>query len=385
MQVHLLRSEELSLQTYRDVLNVLNLFNGPITFVPSVNVSNLNQEDLEFDEVIYKDEDDFNKMLHVKFQPEYSSRSTSRIIPERARVLSWSALFSICKAYRKQQNINESAFVILLTDVPNDKNWFGGISDNGRDLFIHTGYWDYYFDGLDDFRYPIAYEVISWVLRSLTYGTPKQMIDHLHSATLGCYMDYCKDKRDVLMKMRTADICTSCMNDIAKRELSSALVSQSIETMEGIRRSMTFRDRFNIINLPSKLEIRGPMKRIHLPDLGGAIVPLNPKERAVYLVFLSRPNGIRLSELSDFTSEIRAYYERFSNESEQARIDAAIERLVNPLENNLSEVLSRIRRKFRSSVGIKMADFYIIGGASGEAKRIVLDRSLVIGDLMLND
>jgi len=379
MRVHLLRCNELPWNTYQNVVNTLNLFKGPISFVPSADAGQIELEDLEHDEVFFENEDEFNKIARV-FYSDRASSGVAGLVPIRAIVYSWPNLFSICQEYRKSMNVSDDELVVFLTEMRNDKNWFGGISENGRDLFVHTSHWDYYFKSSIDFKYPVAYEVISWVLRSLVYETSGILLDRLHEKTLGCYMDLCKDKRDVLMKMRTADICPSCMQDIAKRDLSAAIVSQCIETMEGIRRSMTFRERFEVVNRPSRLEIRGEMKRLHLLDLGADKVPLNPKERAVYLLFLKHENGIRLVDIQDHVEELADYYRRFTRDSDTKRIEQSIQRLTNPLENNLSEVLSRIRRKFRDAVGHKMAEFYCIDGPSGSEKRISLDRSLVIGE-----
>lgn len=379
MRVHLLRSSELSSKTYQNVVNLLKVFPGAITFVPSEMEDN--EEDIEYKKKIFENEKTFVVAQHITLEQRTSAVPEKYTFPREERVLGWDWFFAQCELYRTRKNIDKADLVVILSDKANDRNWFGGISDDGRNVFVHTGYWDYYFDSSIDFRYPVAYEVISWVLRSVAYESPRQMFERVHHTTIGCYMDLCTNKKDVLMKMRTADICPSCMQDIAERDLSSALVSQCIETMEGIRRSMTFRERFEIVNRPSRLEIRGEMKRIHLLDLGGEKVPLNPKERAVYLLFLKHEAGIRLANLQDHAEELAGYYRRFSIDSEPEKIEEAIQRLVNPLENNLSEVLSRIRRKFRDAVGQKMAAFYCIDGPSGSEKRISLDRSLVVGDL----
>ena len=43
----------------------------------------------------------------------------------------------------------------------------------------------------------------------------------------------------------------------------------------------------------------------------------------------------------------------------------------------LSQVISRIRRKFEDAVPEEMAKQYVIGGESGRKRRIVIDRDLV--------
>ena len=114
-----------------------------------------------------------------------------------------------------------------------------------------------------------------------------------------------------------------------------------------------------------------------MKDLGNLEINLNPSERALYLLFLNNPNGIRLPEIIDYRNELLEIYGMTTNLSDQADIINRIDRLTDVSENNVNEVLSRIRGKLKSAVGVELLDFYDIQGARGEAKKILLNRELL--------
>jgi hypothetical protein len=119
------------------------------------------------------------------------------------------------------------------------------------------------------------------------------------------------------------------------------------------------------------------MKHIFLTDFGNLCVRLNPKERALYLLFLNHPEGISIPELYDHRQELLAIYQRISVRDSPENIRRAIESLVNPLENDISINLSRIRKKFKDAVGEDLLPYYDITGEHGARKFIKLDRELV--------
>jgi hypothetical protein len=59
--------------------------------------------------------------------------------------------------------LQKEDFVILLTEVANEKNWFSALDpDNLYNGFVHTDDWEHYIDCQPQF--PIAYEVIAQIL-----------------------------------------------------------------------------------------------------------------------------------------------------------------------------------------------------------------------------
>ena len=382
MNVHLLRSPELKIETYRNVLHLLQQFPGPMHFLAC------EEDDLDFsDEVkdkIWLNKKKFEKLTIIRNQlnESYSLKSTSLSeieFPYIEKSKTWEQLFGECYQYRKLKELPSDDIVVLLTDVGNNLNWFGSVAPSMKDFFIQTSNWEHYFGNTIDIRFPIAYEVIIWVMRFFMFSDRAAIWEGVHKKPIGCIMDFCEDKSQIILKMRTADVCESCMNKIVQRDISPLYSRQFFDILDGIRNSMTFRGRASLLQQPSRIEIRGIMKRLFFVDLGGLELLLNPKEKAVYLLFLNHTDGIQISHLPDYKEELEQLYRQFSNQSDLDLINRSIAVLINPLENNSNEVISRINRKIKNAVGDSLYDFYCIKGERGEKKMIKLDREMIDG------
>lgn len=377
MNLHLLRSPELKQETYRNVLHLLQQFRGPINFIAC------EEEILEYtddDEVEWGNKEDFETSKEMRIESSFILKSPSKIeFPYREKVKTWEQLFAECDKYRKLKKVPEADIVVLLTDVSNESNWFGSVSPSMKNYFIQTSNWHHFFGESIDIRFPIAYEVIIWTMRYFMFSSNKTLLNGIHKEPIGCIMDFCQDKPQIILKMRTADVCESCMNIFIDRDVPKLYVRQFFDILDGIREMMTFRGRSKLLNQPSRLEIRGYTQKIFFTELGNLELRLNPKERTVYLLFLNHPEGINLYELSNYQEELRQFYSRFCNQTNPDSIIRAIALLINPFENDLNTILSRINRKIKDAVGEALLDFYCIKGERGEPKRIKLDRELVVG------
>ena len=385
MNVHLLRSPELDKETYRNVLQLLQQFPGPMHFIASEE--NLSDFSTDEENRTWDNREDFEKLK--KLPPMNSPRDSCRVFrtpeikfPYIEKTKTWEQLFAECDHYRQVNSIPQTDIVVLLTDKANDTNWFGGVSPSMKNYFVQTSNWGHYFGNDIDIRFPIAYEVIVWVMRYYMFADNQEIWNGVHKKSIGCIMDFCEEKLQIILKMRTADVCESCMNKFIERDVPVLYTRQFFDILDGIRKSMTFRGRSVLLKQPSKLEIRGKNKKMLFTDLGGLELPLNPKEKTLYLLFLKHEEGIFLSHLQDHEVELFENYEKISNQSETEQQRQTIKFLINPLENDSNVVISRINRKIKSAVGESLYDFYCIQGGRGEKKGIKLDRELVIG---LND
>ena len=343
MNVHLIKSGELKDETYQDLLHVLQQVPGFLNFVAQTDKH----------EEIIRDAD-----------PRMRS--------------SWDELFNACRSYRTTYDIGSEEHVVLLTDQSNEMNWFSAGDPHANNHFVHTAGWEVLLGNEIDVRFPIAYEVTVSILHKMMFDNYQQVIDTVHHEPRGCIMDLCRDKTEVSLKMRTTDICHDCLELIKNRSIPKQLVKHVLEIFDSIRKNLTFRERFAYLNEPSRLEVRGYTKRIFLTDLGDLEIRLNPKERALFVLFLNHPDGIHLNDLDQHKEELISLYERTTNMYAQEEIEEAINRFIDISDNNVSEVLSRIRRKFRQAVGEEMAKHYVIDGERGEKKSIILSERQII-------
>ena len=388
MNVHLIRSSEFSLETYTNVWNLLNKFQGPLNYFASKDADweTFHYEkdwisEEQFKKLERKDFDDERTMIYSMASPDLSFKRDyfcfDDDFPVTEKQATWEDLFLNCEKYRTTYEIHENDLVILLTDISNDKNWFGSVDQKMRNVFVQTSNWSSFFGAEIDSRFPIAYEIVVWILRIMIYRNRYELSQQLHMQPKGCMMDFCEHKSQIVLKMRTADICGDCLDFIQERDVNRTSLNQILETMDGIRSNILFRERSTLLNRPSRLEIRGYVKRIFLVDLGDLEVRLNPKEKTLFLFFLNHPEGIRIVDLMDHKVEILELYKRFSRASIPSLIEDAVDLMIQPTDGNINQVLTRIRSKFKQTAGDSIAGYYTIEGARNEAYKISLNRELV--------
>lgn len=386
MKVHLIRSEGFKMEDYNHVFNILNQYSGGITFLPSEPIV-LPDTNLE---ITYEDEDDYERQDFYSLKESFSE---DRSFPVTEKSYTEEELFTVCNEYRIENNISDAEQVLLLTEKKNVKNWFGGVERTTlNNFFVDCSDWDYFFSGFD-IRFPITFSIAGWLMRKVIFTSAEEGFAALHEKPRGCIMDYCIDKKEIKLQMRTADICDTCLSYSEKNDANRVHMNQLIQIMEGVRSNLLFRDRSKYLRTNSRLEFRGMMHKMYLTDLGDLQVNLNPKERALYLVFINHPEGISRRDLVDYKIELLAYYDFFcrkwdkladkfdeNNKSERDnKIEESLNLLTHPHEDNFMQVLSRIRRKFIDTVGEDQSKTYSIESYDGKYK-ILLDRELVSYD-----
>ena len=376
MKVHLIRSKNYDIEDFNNVLNLLRKYRGSIEFVPSEPILMPESDQEE----IYNTKKDFETKepypRSALFAEEFEPKKEISF-PHRRPTLSWEQLFEVCKKYRRDQLIDENDHIILMNDVPNDKNWFGCVDATMKNYFVQTNDWDWYFGNSIDDRFPVTYEIVSWLLRSMMFQKQNDIMDHVHEEPRGCMMDFCVDKTQIVLKMRTADLCPECLGILEKRDAIKTHLRQLFDIMDGLRDNIMFRQRSHLLMRLSKMEVRGMSKTIYLTDLGDLQINLNPKERALYLLYLNHPEGIQRSYLIDYKTELRSYYAQISNQATNELIDQAINLLVDITDNNMNEVMARIRAKFKHAVGEEQAKDYSITFTPHGTHKILLNRELV--------
>ncbi len=359
MLIHLF-ADDISEELFEEVLSSLNSVDGPLEFVKA-------QKYLRVNDICYSysaeplGEEDFEKELPVG--------------------MAWDDLLESIRSTKRDCGLKREDHFFFLTNDRNEYNWFS-FGDEWNNHYVHCDSWEYFTDS--DFRFPVTFLVASGLLQSCVYGNMEKLMEAVHHETRGCLMDLCINKKDIQMKMRTADCCGDCMKDIQNAinegRFQAAHYMQLMEIMESIREQLLFKSRYSIQQKPSELRIGAYTRKLRLSQFGNLELKLNPLEKTLYLFFLNHPEGVHLNDLGDPENkrEIKSSYENLSVLLDEERITQSIEQLTNPLENSASEKISRINRKIKRAVGDELAIPYLISGPRGEAKGIALDRQYVI-------
>ena len=118
--------------------------------------------------------------------------------------------------------------------------------------------------------------------------------------------------------------------------------------------------------------------KVVLEDGANTEVKMEPLVKAVYLLFLSHPEGIVLKCLPDYRKELTALYLLLRPYGMTDRVMQSIEDVTNPTLNSINEKCTRIRRQFSEILPKSVARYYSIYGKRGEAKKIDLVRANVV-------
>lgn len=99
--------------------------------------------------------------------------------------------------------------------------------------------------------------------------------------------------------------------------------------------------------------------RFVLQDYNKEVV-LTPVHKALYILFLNHVEGIEFKDLSDHAEELRRLYKLVSPNTDSAKIDETVNRLINPTDNAINEKCSRIKAAFACLMDEYTLDYYMI-------------------------
>ncbi|MCZ2299546.1 MAG: hypothetical protein LC134_08720, partial [Chitinophagales bacterium] len=300
-------------------------------------------------------------------------------IAERGFPLSFKELFSLCKEYRKIKSIDANDFVILLTKRRNSLNWFSAFED--KNCFVHTGDWEFISD--IESKYPIAYQVIENVMASLMEVNIAMIPNKfIHHPSIGCMNDFCQYKQQILLKLKTADICRTCSEEILRKGVELPVIMQVLDIFEGIREEFLFKKYLYQNQNPSRLVISKDVK-ITLPDLNGLEIRLTPLFKTLYLFFLNHPEGVKVKDLVDFRKELTETYMMLSPKLNIKKAEKNIDDLVNPFSNSFSEKKAKINRIIINLLGKELSSLYLIDGNPGDVFKINISKELIENQLVI--
>ncbi len=386
MRVHLIKDGDVGKDTFSEVVDLLQAISGPIEFYyDSNNIVNFTEDDVM--EKKMPDEKKFGQSIQAYAEVENAKYPVVRSIrayesrplrtfsfPFLRKTTKWTTIFDKCNTYRLYNNIPNDEFVILLTEVSNTNNWFASLDEkmpfNG---FIHTADWNHFIKCQDSF--PIAFEVIALVLQKHMFNDYNEARSSVHLDPIGCVNDMCLEKKDIKLKLRTADICPDCMNKL-KGKLSFAEINQALNIMESLRVKMLFSQNFKQ-NVPLSRLVIDNENKIFLPDFGNIEIKLRPLEKTLYFFYLNHPEGVGLSFLRGKREEMYEIYTKLSGIGNLEEMKSRINDMVDVTKSSAFEKISKIKAAFVRAIGEELAKHYYIHGGNGEVKKVNLDRTLI--------
>jgi len=218
--------------------------------------------------------------------------------------LSFQEYIDIINEYRyaNHKDVKEDDFVILISSIRNNKNWFSAF--NKRNIFIHGVEWDLISNV--DAKYGIAYQCVENIFQSLidldivNYSQEP----NIHMKAIGCINDFCQYKPEILIKLQSANICPSCIERSVKKGVSDLVMTHIVAIMEEIRKEFVISKKFSKEANLSKVKI-DPQGNV---TIGDKPIKLNTLPKVMYICFLRNIDGIPTNEVCKNENQFEKIY-----------------------------------------------------------------------------
>ena len=121
-------------------------------------------------------------------------------------------------------------------------------------------------------------------------------------------------------------------------------------------------------------ETEQPLVSVVIPawNAEGTLLPLRPLVKALFILFLRHPEGIRLKERARFESELADIYSVILPNTDPQYREKRIRRMMDLADNSFSEKASVLNARLEELLPKSIADGYKIQGLNGHPRRIPL-------------
>ena len=299
------------------------------------------------------------------------------------KILSKKEYLTACKRYREESNIDPNAFLILLTSMRNRENYFSHFTAD-RNIFIQTSDWKRFTKA--EPKYPIAYSAVENILQ--VYMDLKD--NEAHIPAIGCMNDQCDNKRDILLKLRTADICEDCLSKLASKKVDVRIVNQVLQIMEGLRAQFLFNKEYNRSIVPCSIEVTKYGKFV-IPQIGNLTLELDPIFKTLYLLFLQNPKGITSSRLRDYEEKLLEIYRKLSKNLEdeyllkkhgrKTKNEKTVKKLVASKQSTFKTNKSKLNSEILEQLGELLLKYYGISRSKEDGFKTSLEPKNIKIDL----
>jgi|GEM_PF-2114587 len=286
--------------------------------------------------------------------------------------------FLVCARARTELRLPSNEYLVLLTDRPNRRNFFAVMDPREpRNGFVHAGEWNLFVQC--DNALPVAFTVLNLVLLHKTEPDPDGWPRILHQHPIGCLNDFCGDKRDVIFKLRTGDICVDCIERMRRKGFSDLYLDHAIRILGNLSGKMKHHFAFTPKPELSRMVIDMMAGTVTLTDFEELKVSLEPLDLAFYVLLLLHPDGI----LNDaWTQDLKikgvwlAAYRVLRQMPGDRELDATIKaQCASEGERNVRK--RKVKEAFERCLGPNIAEAYQVSVVRNVGRKVTLPRERV--------
>jgi hypothetical protein len=371
MKINVIQGKYVDENLFQSISNLFTLLFSKSSMVFEFHTSDENSENSENDEqrdLILK---------KIKLDEEIESNSQGH---------SFEYFFEQIYRYRNfTYHINDDELIICLTGEKNERNFFGWINDEMKSCFINTSIWTQIYNKDVDIIYPISYEILGWLLRSLMFENSNDLYENAHFNEETCFMDFCENIKKHEIKTKTGEICNDCIDRINSKGISNLLVKEVYTSFEKIRSYILNRE----------IYITKPTIKIHkyindniqfiIPEYGDLVIPFEPRQKTIYWFFLKNEMDIHLKSIKKYRDEILKLHSTVNVRYTDKKVAESVDKMlglskdeVYTGKNEISSVKSKINGKLKEIIPNKIINDYLIQGERMMPNRVFLNRRYFI-------
>jgi hypothetical protein len=294
--------------------------------------------------------------------------------------LSFNDLFELCKTYRRyylnSKGISKSDYVVILTNIKNENNWFSSFRD--KNIFIDTNGWEDY-TGKDP-KYGIAYQVVENIFQSILNINVEigevESEPNVHWNPEGCINDMCQDKKDIILKLRTAEICDNCINRLESEGADVEIAIQIQDIIGEIRKGLVthIKDRLKPKARPLAVRKNGRKFEIYIEGIKEPI-SFEAIHRALYIFFLKNIEGVNQYDLIRHRGELSEIYFKIRSGGDSD----VINRVSDPKSETFIKTKCELNKKIIIALGDSLSIYYVLNKQE-ELFKIALENDLITID-----
>jgi hypothetical protein len=357
-------------------LNLQSLFQGLVNKKSGMKFNFINP-DLEYEEGLDDEEvEELNQKKLLLIEGESTLGGSS-----------FDTLFNQSKGIAFDHNIKKTDVTIFLTGKNNNRNYLSYCDENIENVFIYTRGWNRIYERSNDIVFPLAYEITSWALRKLMFQTEIELYLNIHFNVRGCVNDMCEDITNHSFKSRTGDICKDCLTIVRDKSISNKYLKEINRLNDSFAGFIKTREK--IISSDEELTLElSPLnnnKVFKIPELGNAVIEMEPLWKAIYLLFILHPNGIIRSKIRLFKNDLSKYISEMGLKTKDPiKVEESLNKTLSSDKlDNLNIVISKINSAISDVIpGDRAKEFQIIKDGDDKSK-IKFNRANFINDTKL--
>ena len=294
------------------------------------------------------------KYLEPFNTPQYSFINEKFNDIDKIENLTFKEFFHLIGSLRTFKNIPDDEFVVIITSIKNNKDWFSAFEK--RNIFVNSENWEYYTKR--DSKFGISYQIVENIFQSLIELNIDDIDNepNIHMESIGCINDMCDKEKEVLLKLRTADICDSCIDRAFEKNIDPLVLDHIKEIIENIRKEFVNSNRIKSKLKPLIVHI-DPNREIKIGDKS---VDVHDLSKVLFIFFLKNLQGIKTQFVDNHKKALFDIYKEVRKNAEEIRITRMFYDVDKKNNPTFDSNKSKLNAQLVNQLGASLAEFYII-------------------------